>query len=145
MKQCWSFRESSQNGRRWRIQTPEFNQFTLLPDGYLLTAPNQATMRVKVLGRPKVEVRTGLHRYGGETVRLNPGIQYNGQVYARSRWVDVLCEGNLTLLITLQRPGQSPQEVTVISDEVIKVGDQVLFCLPELPNPIKYSRCCSFA
>lgn len=121
--------ESSENGKRWRIQTPEFNKFEPLADGYLLTAPNGATMQVKVLkmNTPTFELRSGLHRYGGNTIRLNPGIGYNGRSYAQSRWIDILCEGNLTVLITLQRAGKVQPEINQIDTDTWTVGKQIIF------------------
>lgn len=120
--------ESSQNGRRWRIQTPEFNAFEALKDGYLLTAPNGATLRVKVLapdGKP--EIRSGLHRYGGETVNLNPGIRYAGKAYPNSRWIDVACEGGLTVLITLQEAGKEHPAVRAVSTGGWQLGNRLLY------------------
>jgi hypothetical protein len=120
--------ERSDNGRRWRLQTPEFNEISILPDGYQLTAPNGSTLRVKVLaGVEEVAVETGLHRYGGETVRLNPGIRYQGEAYPNSRWIDIACEGELTLLISLQAAGKVHPEVQEVGGKGWRVGNKELF------------------
>lgn len=44
-------------------------------------------------------------RYGGSTVRNNPGIRYRGKSYTHSKWLDVNCEGNIMVVMTLQKKG----------------------------------------
>ncbi len=120
--------ESSANGKRWRIQTPGFNDFQLKENGYLLTAPNGATMQVRVLNpSDSVRVNRGLHRYGGKTVRHNPGIRFGGKTYSNSRWIDIECEANLTLLITLQEAGKEHPDIRPLQSNGWEVGNKALY------------------
>lgn len=40
--------DSSLNGKRWRLSTPEFNKVDLPEDGFLIKAPNGSTLKGKV-------------------------------------------------------------------------------------------------
>ncbi len=104
--------DSSSNGRRFRINTPEFNQLTELEDGYILTAPNGSTMRVSVLSATHpVKITEKMVRYGGSTQRLNPGIGFNGKSYAYTRAIDLYCKNTITVAITLQERGKVHPEI----------------------------------
>ncbi|MFP4504153.1 MAG: hypothetical protein ACLFOZ_05555 [Cyclobacteriaceae bacterium] len=118
-------KERSANGRRWRINTPEFNTLTEHKDGFLLTAPNGASMQVKFL-EPEAPLRieSGKVRYGGETDRHNSGIWYRGKGYAHSRYIDVYCEGDVYAVISLQPAAKTHPEVKQMSATKIRVGDK---------------------
>ena len=105
--------DSSANGQRFRICTPEFNQLSIKKDGYRLEAPNGSSMRVKVLGTSgSVEVSEEMVRYGGSTVRLNPGISYQAKSYAYSRAIDIRCDRSIKVVITLQAEGEEHPKVS---------------------------------
>ncbi len=103
--------DSSENGVRWRINTPEFNILTKQKQGYTLTAPNGNTMQVRVIGSPVSDLEDGLIRYGGSTVRHNPFIKYKGVVYENSRWIDLFTGSNVLVVITLQPKGVKHPEI----------------------------------
>lgn len=104
--------DSSQNGRRWRLNTPEFNQVNILKDGFLIEAPNGSTLKGKVFtGQNTIKTDTGRVRYGGSTVRNNPGIRYHGNPYTHTSYLDINCEGNIIVVMTLQIKGKTHPQV----------------------------------
>ncbi|SHN13618.1 hypothetical protein SAMN04488057_107210 [Cyclobacterium lianum] len=112
----------SVNGRIWRLNTPEFNQVTLLEDGFLIQTPTGFTLQTKVLhtAKPLSLAKTSI-RYGGNTSRLNPGILWQGQAYSHSTAIDIPIAGNSKVLLVLQAPGR--QQPRVISTETnVQVG-----------------------
>jgi hypothetical protein len=118
-------REQSTNGKRWRINTPEFNQLTEMKNGFLLTAPNGATMQVQFLEpNAPLRIESGKVRYGGETERHNAGIWCQEKPYTHSRFIDVYCKGNVNAVISLQSSGKKHPEVSSSADGKVKVGEK---------------------
>ncbi|WKN44631.1 hypothetical protein [Tunicatimonas pelagia] len=118
--------DSSANGRRWRINTPEFNQFSAAEDGYTLTAPNGSSLKFTVLNANKpIKLDTGKVPYGGKTKQHNFGIIYQGKSYPFSRYIDVLCDQNITVVMTLQPKGKTHPKV-ISKDEEIWVGEKAV-------------------
>ena len=100
--------DSSQNGRRWRLNTPEFNSVSILDDGFLIEGPNGNTLRGKAFtDQTSLKIDTGRVRYGGTTMRNNPGIRYRGNAYTHSKWLDINCQGNIIVVMTLQEKGKT--------------------------------------
>lgn len=98
--------DSSENGKTWRVNTPEFNQVEILKDGFLITAPNKTTLRAYVMEGPdEPKITTTKVRYGGSTVRHNAGICFHGECYEQTKAVDILCNGNISVVFTLQKAG----------------------------------------
>ncbi len=118
--------DSSINGKRFRICTPEYNQLLKKEDGYLLRAPNGSTMRVRALNLDKpVQVTEELVRYGGSTKRNNPGIWFEEQQYEFGRAIDLHCNGTITVAITLQPTGEPhPPIKWTKTNESLTVGEQ---------------------
>ncbi len=116
--------DTSDNGRIWRMNTPEFNEIILLEDGFLLTAPNKSSLKASVYsGGTKIQLSHANIRYGGNTVRLNPGICFNGNCYDYSSAIDVLCDGDITVVMTLQPEGKPHPHVAFDKENrVIIVG-----------------------
>ena len=117
--------DSSQNGRRWRLNTPEFNQINVLKDGFLIEAPNGSTLKGKVFtSQNTIKIDTGRVRYGGSTVRNNPGIRYQGKSYTHTRYLDINCEGNIIVVMTLQIKDKTHPKVAFdeVGHEVIAGG-----------------------
>lgn len=124
-------RESAPNGRRWRIQTPEFNQLELIEGGYTLISPDGSSMQVKILDHNGTgKIKSGLHRYAGKTVRNNPGLIWRGQNYENSRWVDIECNGELTVLITLQEKDQIHPQIKKLSPDIYQIGEVMMSLKP---------------
>jgi len=125
--------DSSQNGRRWRLVTPEFMEISTTDSTFLLTAPNGATLKGTVFGAPRpLQTETGTVRYGGDTQRLNFGIPYQGRLYESSKFLDIFCEGNITVVMTLQ-PKDAPHpaiERQPVKDAYV-VGERTLLIRKE--------------
>jgi len=118
--------DSSTNGQRWRINTPEFNHIAPQQWGYLLTAPNGATLQVSVINSPTpLNLSQGSQRYGGNTQQHNSGIYYKGTYYTHSKWIDSYCDRYIGVVITLQPPGKVHPNISYEAD-LLKVGDFVL-------------------
>ncbi|MGK7395253.1 MAG: hypothetical protein ACNS62_11815 [Candidatus Cyclobacteriaceae bacterium M3_2C_046] len=112
--------DQSVNGRRWRINTPEFNQVLIQDDGFILVGPNGSSLKFVVLDQAiPVRIETGQVRYGGNTSSHNNGILFNGQVYRNNNWIDVYCDKNITVAMTLQGRGEKHPQVKWMDQGVI--------------------------
>ncbi len=99
-------KDESEDGKVWRLNTPGFNEVKLLKDGFLLTAPNGASMKARVVGEKKVDVSVNQVRYGGTTVANNTGIGFGSKRYEHSKAIDISCDGDITVVMTLQPAGK---------------------------------------
>ncbi len=99
-------KDESADGKRWRLNTPEFNEVQILKNGFLITAPNGSSLKATAHGQDEVKVRISRVRYGGPTVANNPGIGYQGNQYADNQAIDIMCDGNITVVMTLQPAGK---------------------------------------
>ncbi len=106
-------KDESENGKVWRLNTPGFNKVIVLKDGFLLTAPNGASMKTTVVGEKKVDVSVNQVRYGGTTVANNTGIGFGSERYEHSKAIDISCDGNITVVMTLQPAGKVHPDVNI--------------------------------
>jgi hypothetical protein len=129
--------DSSQNGRVWRLNTPEFNTIKTDKSGFTITTPDGATLRGHVLREKQpLTLRTGQVTYGGETVRLNPGIGYRGKSYKHTKWVDVETDGEITVVLTLQPKGQKhPRVEAGAKANTVVVGGREMTLAGSPPTP----------
>ncbi|MFY0653068.1 MAG: hypothetical protein JXQ96_13590 [Cyclobacteriaceae bacterium] len=104
--------DKSENGKTWRMNTPEFNEVTILKNGFLLNAPNGATLKAIVRNTKQVNVSTEVLRYGGKTVAHNTGIGYGGKKYANTTAIDISCDGEISVIMTLQTKGMSHPNIS---------------------------------
>ena len=117
--------DKSDNGKIWRMNTPEFNKVEILSDGFLLTAPNGASMKAVALHTDHPIIRTGKNRYGGNTIELNPGICYHDSCYEYSNYIDIRCDKNSLIVLSLQEKGVAHPKVSYIKEErLIMVGEK---------------------
>jgi hypothetical protein len=123
-------RETSDNGKVWRLNTPEFNQIAETPQGFTLTGPNGATLAATVLSPAKPTFRTGTFERGGGSGHT--GFPYRGTKYINNRWIEFDCTGEVELVMTLQPRQQQPPRV-VQEGDTIKVGGVSI----ELPAMLK--------
>jgi len=97
----------SKNGKIWRINTPEFIDVKIDSGSFLLTAPNGSSIQAHCFVEGgQLPINSGKVRYGGETVRLNTGILYRGERYAFSKYVDVLVDREVVVIMTMQPKGR---------------------------------------
>lgn len=117
--------DSSRNGSRWRINTPEFNSFQINEEGFEIISPHGSSLKAVVLGvkRP-LEINTGQVRYGGQTVDHNPGFLYKGKSYEHTKWLEVACAGEIAVVLTLQPRGRKHPSVSVLPWSRIQIGSK---------------------
>jgi hypothetical protein len=115
--------DRSLNGRTWRLTTPEWNKVTMTRTGFVLTAPNNATMQVTVLrsGRP-LQVRTSGVKYNGTTTNNASGIPFKGKHYGNITAVDVAIDKSALIVMTLQPPRRKAPVVKVGNEDNFMVG-----------------------
>jgi hypothetical protein len=97
-------KDTSDNGRIWRLNTPEFNKVQILENGFVLKAPNGSKMRVtapeeQITG----EITVSEIRYGGSTESNNPGIGFGDKFWRQNKAIDIPCDGNIEVEITLEK------------------------------------------
>lgn len=119
--------DTSTNGKTWRLTTPEWNTVTPLPDGFLITAPNGATLRATVLGQASpLQVTTSRVPYNGTTTENAAGIPYKGKQYPASIAIDVPMPAHLAVVLTLQPAGHRHPQVRRQAGGGLWVGQKKL-------------------
>jgi hypothetical protein len=111
--------DSSDNGKIWRMNTPEFNELRINPDGFTLVSPDGAELKANVFtdAAPLKVTSTKVH-YGGNTKDHNRGIAYRGKSYARTNAIDCNTNGNITVVMTLQPKGKEHPKVTMKNNRI---------------------------
>jgi len=113
--------DTSDNGRFWQLCTIEDHRIAKTADGFVVTAPNGATLKATVLapaGEPKVTTGTRIRGSG-----FGPTIDKNNYAYVEG-------DGVFTVVLTLQpkgkpHPASSHDAGTVTVGAVrVKVGDE---------------------
>jgi hypothetical protein len=91
--------------------------------GFVLTAPNDATMQVTVLrsGRP-LQVRTSGVKYNGSTTNNASGIPFKGKHYGNITAVDVAIDKSALMVMTLQAPRKKAPVVKALTDDIFLIG-----------------------
>ena len=112
-------RETSDNGKVWRLNTPEFNAVTTNGSSFTLTAPNGATCVATVLEPAQPVFRTGTFERGGGASHV--GFPYRGRKYLNNTWIEFDCDRNASVVFTLQPKGQPPPRVTGEGD-LVRIG-----------------------
>ena len=132
--------DKSENGRIWRMHTPGFNSVEVLGDGVLLTAPNKSTMKIAVPGINDPQINIGRVRYGGTTERLNPGIGYHGQYYHDNHLIDISCDRDILVVITLQQAGKDHPLIEMEEElQQVRVGNK-LFSLTQIIQKMNFVK-----
>jgi len=117
--------DRSTNGKTWRLTTPEWNQVQVLPDGFLITAPNGATLRATVLVQKRpLHVKTSVVKYNGTTTENASGIPFKGRVYPNITAVDVSMEGETMVVMTLQPADRKHPAVQLMADGSVQAGNK---------------------
>ncbi|MCF8361827.1 MAG: hypothetical protein K9G70_04305 [Prolixibacteraceae bacterium] len=110
----------SENGKLWRLHTPGFNTVEVLDDGVLIHAPNQSSMKIALPKLEKADIRINNVKYGGSTVRHNTGVMFHQNAYYDNHLIDIKCDRNLLVVITLADAGK-PHPLVKFDDETSRV------------------------
>jgi len=114
----------SDNGRKWRMNSPEFNNLKILDDGFLLTSPEGSELKAVVFTDAEaLRVTSEKIHYGGNTVQNNSGIAYNDRAYNWTNAIDCNTKGKISVVFTLQPKGAEHPPVSLVNDQQIKVGN----------------------
>jgi hypothetical protein len=95
-------KDTSDNGKIWRLNTPEFNEVEILENGFLLTAPNGSQMKVTATTEQITgEMTVSTVKYGGSTSRHNNGIGFGDEYFANTKTIDIHLEQEVDIVIQL--------------------------------------------
>ncbi len=94
--------DTSENGKVWRLNTPEFNEIDIRGNQFTLRSPNGASMQATVIYPKSVTFRTGRFKRGGGV-----GYPYRGTAYMENKWIEFDCPGQACVVMTLQE-GEAP-------------------------------------
>lgn len=115
----------SQNGRLWRINTPEFNTITETSDGFILTSPTGATLKATVF-KNAARLKIGKVRYGGKTTDHNTGISYQGKNYEFLSSLDYKMYKDILVVYTLQPAGREHPNVSIRPENnTVLIGKEI--------------------
>jgi hypothetical protein len=116
--------DRSENGKTWRMNSPEFNELKINPDGFTLISPDGAQLKAVVFtDAAKLEVTSSKVHYGGDTKDHNRGIAFHGKSYAWTNAIDCNTNGNITVVLTLQPKGEEHPTIEQVSSKNLKVGE----------------------
>jgi hypothetical protein len=119
-------RDSSSNGKLWRMHTPGFNTVVTDKNSFAIFAPNGAVMKGFVFSDVQDnEISTSPVRYGGATRRLNYGIYYKENYYENGTAIDCSTEGNIIVVMILQKKVEESLKVTILPGGIIQIGKNV--------------------
>jgi hypothetical protein len=104
--------ETSENGRLWRLNTPEFNSIRTEGRAIIIESPVGSTLVITVLEPENPVFRTGVVPRGGGDEQ--PGFPFHGKKYLNNKYVEFDCDRNVFVVMTLQR-GEAPQVESVRS------------------------------
>jgi len=106
--------DSSTNGKVWRINTLESNEIKIYDDGFLLTAENGNTLRATVYNYSKtLKIDTGRVEYAyGNNIKYRQ-YYFNGKRFTHTKYIDVNCNGNITVAMTLQNKNEKIPKVNI--------------------------------
>ncbi len=112
--------DRSENGKIWRMNSPEFNELRINPDGFTLVSQDGAELKAVVFtDAAQLKVTTSKVYYGGNTKVHNRGIEYHGKSYAWTNAIDCNTNGNITVVLTLQPKGKAHPTVTMKDNKIL--------------------------
>ncbi|HEX2975731.1 MAG TPA: hypothetical protein VHO68_07320, partial [Bacteroidales bacterium] len=116
----------SDNGKIWRMNSPEFNKLKIETDGFRLISPSGSELKAVVFTDvSKPEVTSEKVRYGGETTDHNRGIGFHGAKYLYTNAIDCKTDGRITVVFTLQPKGKPHPAVKLTDEGCIRVGNSI--------------------
>ncbi len=111
--------DRSDNGRIWRMNSPEFNKLTIDTDGFTLVSPDGAELKASVFtDATHLEVTSSKVHYGGDTKEHNRGIAYQGKSHEYTHAIDCKTHGNITVILTLQPKGKKQPVIKKINGQI---------------------------
>ncbi|MBC7889697.1 MAG: hypothetical protein H7Z13_17615 [Ferruginibacter sp.] len=121
--------DSSENGKTWRLNTPAFNQVLKQPDGFLINAPDGSSMKAIVIGKTNAQLKVNISDvpYDGVTKENTTGIYFKGHYYKYSKAIDICCDKNITVVLTLTKKGQPHPAVSQHSNQSVLIGRKQIF------------------
>ena len=93
--------ETSENGRKWRINTPELNRIELRENQFWIHASNGSVLHGVVLEPAAPVFNTGTVERGGGAGHT--GFPYRGTKYINNTWLEMEVEGRVAVAMTLQK------------------------------------------
>jgi len=116
----------SDNGKMWRMNSPEFNTLQLQKSGFLLTSPDGSELKAMVFSdSDTLSITSERVHYGGKTVQQNNGIAYQGKFYKWTNAIDCNTKGKITVVFTLQPKGKVHPQVIMTKERHFKVGNHL--------------------
>lgn len=116
----------SDDGRTWRMNSPEFNKLEILKDGFLLKSPEGAELKAVVFSDvDTLKITSKKVHYGGNTVQQNSGIAFNGENFSWTNAIDCNTNGKITVVFTLEQKGVNHPSVSLTKERYVKVGNSV--------------------
>ena len=101
--------ETSQNGKLWRLNTPEFNEVETGNNGFTLKGPAGTTFTVTVLQPEKPVFRMGSFERGGGAGHV--GFPYREKKYINNKWIEFDCDKDVLVVMALQAKGQAAPQI----------------------------------
>lgn len=96
--------DTSENGKIWRLNTPEFNNVEILKNGFILTAPNGVKMKISApANQIKGKITVKKVKYGGSTEQHNSGIGFGSQFFLYNKAIDIPCNANINVTIEIRK------------------------------------------
>lgn len=117
--------DRSENGKIWRMNSPEFNELKINSDGFTLVSPDGAQLKAVVFtDAANLEVTSSKVHYGGDTKDHNRGIAFHEKSYVWTNAIDCNTNGNITVVITLQPKGKMHPTV-ILENGQIRIMEKV--------------------
>jgi hypothetical protein len=115
--------DRSDNGKLWRMNSPEFNELSINEDGFTLVSPDGAQLKAVIFtDATNPEVSSSRVHYGGDTKEQNSGISYHGKSYAFTNAIDCSTNGKMTVVLTLQPKGKAHPQIRKERENTISIG-----------------------
>ena len=111
--------DRSDNGKIWRMNSPEFNELKINSDGFTLISPDGAELKAVVFtDANQLKITSTKVHYGGNTKDHNRGIAFRGKTYEWTNAIDCTTNGNITVVMTLQPKGKEHPKVTMKNNRI---------------------------
>ena len=122
--------DTSDNGRYWRLNTPDFNTITTSTGEFTITAPTGEKLRGKVLWPLNAAMRTGTFTRGNAFAYKDVNWNSTSRTYStHNKWVDFqTSDGKVVIVLTVIPSGGTQPAVSATGtgdNQVVTVGGRV--------------------